>query len=79
MLNYIWSTEKGNCICAFVTYKNTYCGSESDYSDSMYFFGQKWQRRFFVLYEHGCLRFALDESVSNASCPLFRLPPLLPK
>ncbi|MEQ2212786.1 hypothetical protein XENOCAPTIV_004995 [Xenoophorus captivus] len=22
----------------------------------------KWQRRFFVLYEHGCLRFALDES-----------------
>ncbi|XP_016102830.1 myosin phosphatase Rho-interacting protein-like [Sinocyclocheilus grahami] len=25
---------------------------------------RKWQRRFFVLYEHGCLRFALDESVS---------------
>ncbi|KAM9559284.1 myosin phosphatase Rho-interacting protein-like [Salvelinus alpinus] len=24
---------------------------------------RKWQRRFFVLYEHGCLRFALDESV----------------
>ncbi|KAF3854066.1 hypothetical protein F7725_014754 [Dissostichus mawsoni] len=23
---------------------------------------RKWQRRFFVLYEHGCLRFALDES-----------------
>lgn len=28
---------------------------------------QKWQRRFFVLYEHGCLRFALDESVSRPS------------
>lgn len=27
---------------------------------------QKWQRRFFVLYEHGCLRFALDESVSSS-------------
>uniref|UniRef100_A0A673ILN6 Myosin phosphatase Rho-interacting protein-like n=2 Tax=Sinocyclocheilus rhinocerous TaxID=307959 RepID=A0A673ILN6_9TELE len=26
---------------------------------------QKWQRRFFVLYEHGCLRFALDESPST--------------
>ncbi|XP_068616065.1 myosin phosphatase Rho-interacting protein-like [Brachionichthys hirsutus] len=25
----------------------------------------KWQRRFFVLYEHGCLRFALDESPST--------------
>lgn len=30
-----------------------------------------------MLYEHGCLRFALDESVSNAPRPLFRLP-LLP-
>uniref|UniRef100_A0A671V9T6 Myosin phosphatase Rho interacting protein n=1 Tax=Sparus aurata TaxID=8175 RepID=A0A671V9T6_SPAAU len=29
---------------------------------------RKWQRRFFVLYEHGCLRFALDESVSNCVC-----------
>ncbi|XP_014827672.1 PREDICTED: myosin phosphatase Rho-interacting protein-like [Poecilia mexicana] len=28
---------------------------------------RKWQRRFFVLYEHGCLRFALDESVSGNS------------
>ncbi|XP_007562131.1 myosin phosphatase Rho-interacting protein-like [Poecilia latipinna] len=28
---------------------------------------RKWQRRFFVLYEHGCLRFALDESVSENS------------
>ncbi|XP_057682161.1 myosin phosphatase Rho-interacting protein isoform X5 [Corythoichthys intestinalis] len=26
---------------------------------------RKWQRRFFVLYEHGCLRFALDESPST--------------
>ncbi|XP_070962390.1 myosin phosphatase Rho-interacting protein-like isoform X2 [Oncorhynchus clarkii lewisi] len=26
---------------------------------------RKWQRRFFVLYEHGCLRFALDESSST--------------
>uniref|UniRef100_A0A8C4ZFU7 Myosin phosphatase Rho interacting protein n=1 Tax=Gadus morhua TaxID=8049 RepID=A0A8C4ZFU7_GADMO len=26
---------------------------------------RKWQRRFFVLYEHGCLRFALDESRST--------------
>uniref|UniRef100_A0A673I406 Myosin phosphatase Rho-interacting protein-like n=1 Tax=Sinocyclocheilus rhinocerous TaxID=307959 RepID=A0A673I406_9TELE len=26
---------------------------------------KKWQRRFFVLYEHGCLRFALDESPST--------------
>uniref|UniRef100_A0A673ILP2 Myosin phosphatase Rho-interacting protein-like n=1 Tax=Sinocyclocheilus rhinocerous TaxID=307959 RepID=A0A673ILP2_9TELE len=28
-------------------------------------FPMKWQRRFFVLYEHGCLRFALDESPST--------------
>lgn len=28
---------------------------------------QKWQRRFFVLYEHGSLSFALDELVSNCS------------
>lgn len=27
-----------------------------------------------MLYEHGCLRFALDESVSKAPRPLFRLP-----
>ncbi|XP_028263511.1 myosin phosphatase Rho-interacting protein isoform X2 [Parambassis ranga] len=26
---------------------------------------RKWQRRFFVLYEHGCLRYALDESPST--------------
>uniref|UniRef100_A0A671KIL2 Myosin phosphatase Rho-interacting protein-like n=1 Tax=Sinocyclocheilus anshuiensis TaxID=1608454 RepID=A0A671KIL2_9TELE len=26
---------------------------------------RKWQRRFFVLYEHGCLRFALDELPST--------------
>lgn len=26
---------------------------------------QKWQRRFFILYEHGLLRYALDEMVSN--------------
>lgn len=25
---------------------------------------QKWQRRFFILYEHGLLRYALDEMVS---------------
>ncbi|KAJ3607916.1 hypothetical protein NHX12_024967 [Muraenolepis orangiensis] len=31
---------------------------------------RKWQRRFFVLYEHGCLRFALDESVS---CGVYRV------
>ncbi|KAL4617873.1 plectin-like isoform X1 [Arapaima gigas] len=24
---------------------------------------QKWQRRFFILYEHGLLRYALDEMV----------------
>lgn len=31
------------------------------------FFGtiQKWQRRFFILYEHGLLRYALDEMVSK--------------
>uniref|UniRef100_A0A4W6E7L7 Myosin phosphatase Rho interacting protein n=1 Tax=Lates calcarifer TaxID=8187 RepID=A0A4W6E7L7_LATCA len=29
------------------------------------FYMSKWQRRFFVLYEHGCLRFALDESPST--------------
>uniref|UniRef100_A0A671V4H1 Myosin phosphatase Rho interacting protein n=1 Tax=Sparus aurata TaxID=8175 RepID=A0A671V4H1_SPAAU len=38
---------------------------------------RKWQRRFFVLYEHGCLRFALDESVSNAS--IFGLVIVLPR
>lgn len=27
---------------------------------------QKWQRRFFILYEHGLLRYALDEMVSAA-------------
>lgn len=26
---------------------------------------QKWQRRFFILYEDGSLRFALDEQVRN--------------
>lgn len=26
---------------------------------------QKWQRRFFILYEHGLLRYALDEMVSK--------------
>lgn len=31
---------------------------------------QKWQRRFFILYEHGLLRYALDEMVSAAwLCP----------
>lgn len=35
-----------------------------DFSDGIRSVSQKWQRRFFVLYEHGCLRFALDESVS---------------
>lgn len=35
-------------------------------SYNVFLFWQKWQRRFFVLYEHGCLRFALDESVSTA-------------
>lgn len=28
---------------------------------------QKWQRRFFILYEHGSLSFALDELVRNYS------------
>lgn len=28
---------------------------------------QKWQRRFFVLYEHGLLRYALDDLVSQSS------------
>lgn len=37
-----------------------------------YFFQQKWQRRFFILYEHGLLRYALDEMVSES------LPPLRP-
>ncbi|KAF7243074.1 Myosin phosphatase Rho-interacting protein [Varanus komodoensis] len=27
---------------------------------------RKWQRRFFILYEHGLLRYALDEMVSHA-------------
>ena len=30
---------------------------------------QKWQRRFFILYEHGLLRYALDEMVSELSTP----------
>ncbi|NXD21410.1 MPRIP protein, partial [Spelaeornis formosus] len=31
---------------------------------------RKWQRRFFILYEHGLLRYALDEMVSAAClCP----------
>lgn len=74
MLNCFWSVEKEQHVCSFVTHKTTYRGSKPGYSDCIHFFWQKWQRRFFVLYEHGCLRFALDESVSNASCPLFRLP-----
>lgn len=36
---------------------------------------QKWQRRFFILYEHGLLRYALDEMVSV----LLRPSPLLPQ
>lgn len=36
---------------------------------------QKWQRRFFILYEHGLLRYALDEMVSV----LLRPSPLLPR
>ncbi|ROK76676.1 Myosin phosphatase Rho-interacting protein [Anabarilius grahami] len=32
---------------------------------------RKWQRRFFVLYEHGCLRFALDESTLDSRCLRF--------
>lgn len=31
---------------------------------------QKWQRRFFILYEHGLLRYALDEMVSVLLRPL---------
>lgn len=31
---------------------------------------QKWQRRFFILYEHGLLRYALDEMVSKVFFPL---------
>jgi len=30
---------------------------------------QKWQRRFFILYEHGLLRYALDEMVSESFPP----------
>lgn len=29
-----------------------------------FFLLQKWQRRFFLLYEHGLLRYALDDMVS---------------
>lgn len=35
---------------------------------------QKWQRRFFVLYEHGLLRYALDEMVS--ACAALLIPSL---
>ena len=31
---------------------------------------RKWQRRFFILYEHGLLRYALDEMVSVLNAPL---------
>lgn len=33
-------------------------------------FFQKWQRRFFILYEHGLLRYALDEMVSEIFSPV---------
>lgn len=35
-----------------------------------FFFFQKWQRRFFILYEHGLLRYALDEMVSEIFSPV---------
>lgn len=35
---------------------------------------QKWQRRFFILYEHGLLRYALDEMVSELSHPTLPQP-----
>lgn len=44
------------------------CGPSSvgwhSHNSLFYLLLQKWQRRFFILYEHGLLRYALDEMVS---------------
>ena len=41
------------------------CESITAFLKSLSVVTQKWQRRFFVLYEHGLLRYALDEMVSD--------------
>ena len=53
------------CVCVVIMSDNSSCESLTAFLKSLSVATQKWQRRFFVLYEHGLLRYALDEMVSN--------------
>ena len=43
------------------------------YNVVKHYFFQKWQRRWFVLFQHGALRYALDNNVRKVIVGLFTL------